>query len=1200
MDGPVKQALGGGRRSDWEERVRRLRRALPLQILVVAAAYYVTGRLGLALAIPPGYATAVWPPSGIALAALLLCGWRVWPGVMLGSFLINVPTGFDAGTGAALAVSLAIPACIGCGAALQAVAGAFLVRRFVGFPCGLVEVGQVARLLVLGGMVACLINPTVGVGTLILAGRVVLANVPFNWATWWAGDVIGVFVFTPLALAWLSPPRDQWQKRRAAITAALAVTFAIVVAAVSYIATVERSNLSRDFNDRTAGLPVELEKATTLNLDTVGAVQALLASSPALSRSQFDLFASRIRAHAPSIQALEWAPRITLAERSAFEANERSEGLAGFEITELADGRLVRAGEREEYFPITYVEPLAGNEPAIGFDLGSHPGRHAALDAARVSGKTSVSERITLVQGGENSDGFLAFTPVYRTTQAGEGAGQPRGDLAGFALGVFRFADVVRQALRGYDLAGTHLWLLDETDPAHPVLLYTNGSEAPFALELQELGLFGGTATLGNRATLEVGGRHWVLQTAPTQLFLVRYRLQDSWIVLVVGLLFTSLVGASVVVLTGREGMLRMLFDGNPQPMWAWDRETLRFVEVNDAAVLKYGYSRAEFLKMRITDIRPAEDVPRLTGHVASLRGTYRSPTLWRHRLRDGTIIDVEIAAHDVELSGRLVALVVAHDVTERKRVEEALIESERSARSIIDTALDAFIQMDESGRILEWNRQAETTFGWSREEAIGKNLGELIVPEVHRARHAQGLARYLQTGESKFLGKRIEIEGLRKDGGEMKIELAVTGLARKSGHVFNAFVSDITERRAREELHRQTQRMEAVGQLTGGIAHDFNNMLTVITCTIDTLASAVSHQPKLFDIAKTIGEAAEHGAQLTQSLLAFARKQPLQPVDTDINALITEAAKLLRPSLGEHIEIESLLAKDAWPASVDPSQLTTALLNLAVNARDAMPNGGKLVLETRNVELDDAYALVNPEVRPGSFVMIAVSDNGTGIPDDLREKVFEPFFTTKEQGKGTGLGLSMVYGFVKQSGGHIKVYSEEGRGTSIKIYLPRSSTAAIDRARDVAPVSVEGGSEIILVVEDDALVRNSVRLQLESLGYAVLSAADGRAALELVDGGSRFDLLLTDIIMPGGLNGRQLADEVIKRRPSARVLFTSGYTENAILHHGRLDAGVLLLAKPYRKADLARMVRMAIDRTRAAPPLADVTARELRRMGKL
>jgi signal transduction histidine kinase len=376
-------------------------------------------------------------------------------------------------------------------------------------------------------------------------------------------------------------------------------------------------------------------------------------------------------------------------------------------------------------------------------------------------------------------------------------------------------------------------------------------------------------------------------------------------------------------------------------------------------------------------------------------------------------------------------------------------------------------------------------------------------------------------------------------------------------------------------QLH-QAQKMEAVGQLTGGVAHDLNNILTVITGTIEILAEAVADRPELLAIAKMIDEAAARGADLTQRLLAFARKQPLQPREVDVNVLVTQAANLLRPTLGEQIEVYMVLAGDTSRALIDPSQLTNAILNLALNARDAMPDGGKLTIETCNVVLDDQYAGANNDVTAGNYVLVAVTDSGHGIPAGILNNVFEPFFTTKDVDKGSGLGLSMVYGFVKQSNGHIKIYSEEGHGTTVRIYLPQVDGVA-EPVELVSAPSMEGGNETILIVEDDSLVRTFVVGQIQSLGYTTLAAVDAREALVVIDGPQKVDLLFTDMIMPGLMNGRQLADEARLRRASLKVLFTSGYSNEAIIHHGHLDAGVLLLAKPYRKSDLAQMIRAAL-----------------------
>ena len=391
----------------------------------------------------------------------------------------------------------------------------------------------------------------------------------------------------------------------------------------------------------------------------------------------------------------------------------------------------------------------------------------------------------------------------------------------------------------------------------------------------------------------------------------------------------------------------------------------------------------------------------------------------------------------------------------------------------------------------------------------------------------------------------------------------------------------DITEARDTERQLQQAQKLDAIGKLTGGVAHDFNNMLTVITGTTETLVAGLAQQPALQSVACLIDDAAERCTELIRHLLAFARKQPLQPRNVDINGAMLDIAKLLRPTLGEQIEIETVLERESATSHIDPSQLANSVLNMAINARDAMPDGGKLLLETRNVVLDQAYAEVNADVVPGRYVMLAVSDTGSGMTSDVRDKAFEPFFTTKEVGHGSGLGLSMVYGFVKQSGGHIKIYSEQGHGTTIRVYLPPALGDVASAIASAAAVS--GGTETILVVEDDALVRNFVVAQLQSLGYKTIAAADGRAALAQVTGGVAFDLLFTDVILPGGISGRQLADEVAKLRPGTKVLYTSGYTDNAIVHHGRLDEGVLLLSKPYRKPQLAQMVRQAIKG--AGPP---------------
>jgi len=418
-----------------------------------------------------------------------------------------------------------------------------------------------------------------------------------------------------------------------------------------------------------------------------------------------------------------------------------------------------------------------------------------------------------------------------------------------------------------------------------------------------------------------------------------------------------------------------------------------------------------------------------------------------------------------------------------------------------------------------------------------------------------------------------------RPHSGSEQVHLVISGrpLRDASGAISGAALvyHDISASRETERKLQQSQKLDAIGKLTGGVAHDFNNMLTVITGTTETLVAGLSDKPRLQQTAALIDQAAQRCTELIQHLLAFARRQALHPRNVDVNATVSDVAKLLRPTLGEQIEIITVLDDKIASSHVDPSQLANSVLNMAINSRDAMPNGGKLLLETRNIELDADYAEINPGVRPGRYVLVAVSDTGSGMPQTVQDKAFEPFFTTKELGKGSGLGLSMVYGFVNQSGGHVRIYSEEGQGTTIKLYLPAALGQVEAVSAPAAPLT--RGTETILVVEDDTLVRNFVTAQLQNLGYRTVAAADGPAALAQVRNGENFDLLFTDVIMPGGINGRQLAAEVQKLRPGMKVLYTSGYTDSAIHHHGRLDEGVLLLTKPYRKAQLAQMVRQAL-----------------------
>lgn len=497
--------------------------------------------------------------------------------------------------------------------------------------------------------------------------------------------------------------------------------------------------------------------------------------------------------------------------------------------------------------------------------------------------------------------------------------------------------------------------------------------------------------------------------------------------------------------------------------------------------------------------------------------------------------------------------------------------------QAVIKTALDAYIQIDESGTVLEWSFQAEALTGWTRQEARGADVVDLLVAEPLRAGFRQRMARLVPELSAAPAGMRFEVTLVHRNGENILVEASSTVLRIEERSIINTFVRDITQTRAAEEQLIQSQKMDAVGQLTGGIAHEFNNMLTVITGTIEILADAVKDNPPLATITKLISEAADRGAALTSSLLSFARKQALQPAEIDVNELIEELAKLLLATFDKKIEIVTKLGGNVWLAYADRGQLSSALLNLAINARDAMLDGGRLTLTTRNVVFGVREALAVGAGYAGDYVEIEIADTGTGIPQAILERIFDPFFSTKEVGKGTGLGLSMVFGFVKQSGGGIKVASEEGRGTIFTIYLPKAEASTL-RPTGYDDRKIVGGTETILCVEDDREVRHYVTVQLEGLGYKVIPAADATEALAIAAEGTPFDLLFTDIVMAGSMNGRELAEQMVAARPSLRVLFTSGYAYDSLHAQGRATMGAPLLRKPYRKAELARLLRRSLD----------------------
>ena len=520
-------------------------------------------------------------------------------------------------------------------------------------------------------------------------------------------------------------------------------------------------------------------------------------------------------------------------------------------------------------------------------------------------------------------------------------------------------------------------------------------------------------------------------------------------------------------------------------------------------------------------------------------------------------------------------------EIAEREAAEAAQRDTEARYRAIFANTADLLSVIDVSPagefRMAEVNPAYEQATG-----ATNAMVRGVEIPLMAEAPEARRLVAHLQSvvsgGKPVFTRDRVNLAS-----GQRVWESILVPVRNAAGRVERVVGSsrDVTEREQAQARLRRSQRMEAVGHLTGGVAHDFNNLLQVIRGNLELIAAQVK-DATIEQRIKNALHGTDRAAQLTRQLLAFARRQPLEPKVVNLGRLVTDMAEMLRRTLGEGVEVETVIAGGLWNTLADPAQVESAVLNLALNARDAMTEGGRLTIEITNAVLDESYARREAELEPGQYVLLAVSDTGHGMSAETVARVFEPFFTTKSDEKGTGLGLSMVYGFVKQSNGHVQIYSEPGEGTTVKIYLPRSHRAA-SLVEQPGGESLAGRSEVILVVEDDDLVRASTVGMLRDLGYTCVHAHDGAAALAVIQSGVNFDLLFTDVIMPGPVKSRDLANEALKIKPNLPVLFTSGYTENAIVHQGRLDEGVQLLSKPFSRDDLARRIRGLLHKVRPA-----------------
>ena len=622
----------------------------------------------------------------------------------------------------------------------------------------------------------------------------------------------------------------------------------------------------------------------------------------------------------------------------------------------------------------------------------------------------------------------------------------------------------------------------------------------------------------------------------------------------------------------------RHLFESSPIGL-VLSRMNGEIQDINTAGAQILGWTVKEMKGKSIWGLPGDNSLDDTVKYLNQMKPNQVNPPFEKYLLnRNGEKVPVRISSRQIERNGEWYIWSSMEDISERKASEAKVRESNEFFRAAFDNTAVGNLMIDENGTIQLFNTAAEQIFGYQAQEVIGRYIGELL-PEVMKSRQGS-IQLFLQAQELMEKPPECLMSGTRKHGEKFNLSLAVGVAQRGDRRSLIISVRDLTDFEKMEKQLLQAQKMEAVGQLTGGIAHDFNNLMQVLSVSVDLLNDRKVREIRFEELLDKMARSINRGTALTQHLLAFSRQQALSPASIEVNALIGEIREMLALSIGAEIVLQTDLARNAWNSLVDPGQLEHAILNLAINARDAMPDGGTLTISTQNVTLDAALATRLSEVSPGDYVKISVTDTGTGMSDEVIGMVFDPFFTTKPTGKGTGLGLSMVFGFIKQSGGHVSIESELGKGSSVSLFIPRTLVAPVREHGHAAakPESGKTGSERILVVEDEELVRGLSVMILGDAGYQVVGTENGPQALAAMRNGQTFDLLFTDMSLTGGMNGKQVAEEARRLQPAIKVLYTSGYAHQEMPGKAKLVAGDMVIEKPYRAAALLTKVRTILD----------------------
>ena len=1012
----------------------------------MALGYYIVGRLGLLLVIPPGFATAVWPASGIALAGTLLFGYRVWPGILLGSFLINIWTSLETTSTASMLNGAALATSIGIGASLQAIVGAFLIRRFVRYPSEFVEPRDIIKFLLMGGPVSCLVNATWGVTSLFLGGIIQPVDYLFQWWTWWIGDTIGVITFSPLVLIWAAKSAAVSRRRQIFVSVPLCLAFMMVVIFFIYTNSWEQDRVKLEFKRRADDIAGQLQESFENYIDVLHSVENLYASSIPINRQQFKTFVLRWFSQHPGIRAIAWNPRVQDAERMAYEQGARLDGLRNFQITEQDSQRqLVRAAQRAEYIPVYYLESVSGIRRSLGFDAASDPTRREALNRARDTGKPTATEPLTLIPNVELEPGFVVYLPIYKSGHPQNSLKERRLNLEGYVSGVFRIAEMVKTSLRGANTKDLEIRLYDDNDKRGGEknrLLYDHRLQlAEFKGRPAEAAQVKNAAILKQAIPFEIADRRWLIELTPTKQYLIAQQGWQAWIVLAGGLFFISLFGAFLLIVTGHTARLQGINTQLAQEII--DRkqaeETLRetearegailasaldciitidhegkIIEFNPAAERTFGYGCAQAIGKPMNELinllslgeRHREGLKR---YLATGKGPVVDPRIEATAIRaDGNEFPVELSITRIPLDGPPVFTGFVRDITQRKRIRDEVIK----LAAIVESSDDSIIGTTIDGIITSWNKGAQNIYGYSAEEAKGRHISILYPGDGPE--EFQRLRENLKRGEAVAQYETVRV---RKDGTRVDVSLTLSPIEDATGKITGtaSITRDISEhKRAERELQRQ--REDVAHRLHDSVIQS----LTAIGMHLELAEMKLSQNPDaawqhLRKIERVLNEEQQSLRSFVKELKGVGLAGPVEEFKG--TERLEEVVKRLASQWGVRVELE--LKQD--PSCIPPPIAAVLVYIVQEGVANAVRHGRASVVKIA----------VAPEREK---LIMQIADNGRGFP-------FRGCYDTAAL-DAKGVGPATLRSRITSLGGSLSIRSAK-TGACLDITVPLSRPGA-------------------------------------------------------------------------------------------------------------------------------------------------------------